>query len=109
MAAVADAAAHEEGAECGLRKHAGSEVVGEFALVDRAIHFCDFVGADGINLLAEKGRDRGDLVHVAAAEQIVLVAEELVDAVSAKPRRSTEEKLRHAGVAGASGAAAFAT
>src|SRR6266851_2939472 len=56
MAGVADAAADKEGAQRRLGQEACGNIVGELAASGYTIHFSDFVGADGINLLAQEGR-----------------------------------------------------
>src|SRR5438477_2919713 len=56
VAGVADAAADKEWADGCFGQEACGNVVGEVAAGGYGVHFPDFVGSDGVNLLAQKWR-----------------------------------------------------
>src|SRR5258708_39603910 len=108
VAWVAPASADDQWAERGFGEDAAVEVVGEAAFVRKTIHFCEFVGADGIDFLAEERRQGEEVVQIAQPDKVILIAVEFVGAVGAEAQRSAEEKLRDGtDVAGAESGAAL--
>src|SRR5258708_31155421 len=63
MAAIANAASHEKWAQGRLRQDSCREIIGEFALVHRAVHLCSFVGSDGVHFFAQQCDDSESAGH----------------------------------------------
>src|SRR5882762_10331490 len=108
VAGVAPASADDQRAESGFGEDAAVEVVRESTLVRKAIHFCEFVGADDIDFFAEEWRQGEEVVQIAQPDEVILITVEFVGTVSAEAERSSEKELRDgADVAGAEGGAAL--
>src|SRR6516225_11184028 len=98
VAAVADAAADKERTQYGFRQDTRRKIVGESARIRKVVHLGGFVGADYVDLFADKGWQGENAMQVANLKQIVLVAEQLVLTVSAEAKRRPQEELRNTGV-----------
>ena len=108
MAAVTIAAADDERAEGGLGEDAGGDVVWKSGLQWVTVHFSGFIAADCVDLFSEKRRQGEEVVQIADAEEVILIAVKFVGAVSAETKWTAQEKLGHRpGIASAEGGAAF--
>ena len=56
VAGVTDAAADEEGTEGRFGQQTSGNIVGELAAGGHAVHFSDFVGANGVDFFPEQRR-----------------------------------------------------
>src|SRR5215471_3826362 len=98
VAGVAHTAADEERAHGRFCQETQSYIVGKVAAGRYAVHFANLVGTNGVHLLANKGRQREQVVDKAGSEQIILIALKFVITVGAQAQRPSEEKLRDSGV-----------
>src|SRR5467141_4679790 len=64
MAGVAHAAADEERAQRRLGKQTRSHIVRELAAGGHAVHFSELIGADGVDLLAQKRRKGEQVMQI---------------------------------------------
>src|SRR5207245_11187035 len=78
-----------------VRQHTSVYIVRKSALQREAVHLGEFVRFDCIDLLAKERRQSKEVMQIAEAEKVVLVAIELIRAVSAQPQRPAQEKLRN--------------
>src|ERR1019366_8700780 len=83
VAGMPNAAANEKRAKSGFRDHARLDVSWKLRLRGNPVHLANFVRADDIDLLPQKWRQSQEFANVTGAEQVILLAKELVSAVGA--------------------------
>src|SRR5215469_16527536 len=87
VARVTQAAADKERAYGGFRQESQGHIVGKVAASSYPVHFANLVGTNGVHLLANKGRQREQVVDKAGSEQIILIALKFVITVGAQAQR----------------------
>src|SRR5690242_20539896 len=93
MAGIAHAGADDKRTEGSLSEDAASDVARKRRLHGESVHFGGFDAGDGVDFFAEERRQSEQVVQVAGAEKIVLIAVEFVGAVRAETQRSAEKEL----------------
>src|SRR5262245_29250641 len=91
---VAHAAANEERPHGRFRQESHGHIVGKIAACGDAVHFANLVGPDSVDFFPEKRRQRNQIVHVARARQVILIALEFVLPVGAELQWASQKELR---------------
>src|ERR1700758_4006019 len=81
-----------------LRQKTNRHVVRKLAGIRRVVHLSKLIRPNHVHILSYKWRQRQNVVQIAGAEIVVLIAEELVRSVSAQARRPSQEKLGYANI-----------
>ena len=96
MTAVADTTADEKRPERRFRDYSHGHVDRSCRLRAqwKVVHLSCFQSSEGVNILAQEGRQAEQPVVVTRGEQIKLIAEQFVRSIGAEPRYSAEEIKR---------------
>src|SRR5262249_2988961 len=95
MTAVSHASANKKRSERGLCHDSKLDVAREFAFRQRKrIHLSRLDRSNRIHVLSQERGERNQLMQIPYAKQIVLIAEQLVRAVRAQMRRTSQKILR---------------
>src|SRR5215475_6511073 len=99
MARIPHAAAQKNRPERRLRNYSRRNIAWEFALIRKSIHLSKLERRRRINLLSDKRWQGEKVVQISCAKCVILIAEQLIRAVSAEPSRASQKILGNAGMA----------
>ena len=108
MSAIADASSEYQRSHRGLGQNAEGDIIGKLAGAGEAIHLAELVTSDGIDFLSRQRWQGPQIVQISGPEEIELVAEKFVGAISAEPVRAAKEKLRESAGGVTESSSAFA-
>src|SRR5580700_5599453 len=87
MAGVAYASPYKQWTNHRFGQDTGGNIIREFAFVCSAVHFCEFVRSNYKHSFPHERRQDPQVVQIACPEQVVLIALQLIQAVSAESQR----------------------